>query len=153
MKKIFFILSSLIALNSQAYVSDCTSVCQKMTFDSDKMACLRIISGNFYGSESVCDTCNAMTFDSYKKECLKATANKFYSETALSLCSNMTFDSSKVDCLKQSGSVYNPNPQPVCDVNRLIRQAEGAIRNLDGYNYNAVRNTLMNMKEELYNCR
>ncbi len=153
MKKLI-ILGLLSACSAYASYTDCSSVCSSMDFDSSTLQCLQTIAGKVYSSEEVCKVCSQESFDSSKNECLTAAANKYYSPSVLQICANMSFDSQTNSCLRNSGTPISSYPRPGnCNTARLQRQIEGALMNLDNYNYRAVRNTLLNMQTELMSCQ
>ena len=61
--------------------------------------------------------------------------------------------SKKITCMKENGQYTQTSSTSHCDIEKIKRQIDGAITNLQGGNYVATMNTLQNMKKEITYCR
>lgn len=149
MKHLFLILLTIMAVKANAFVAsedDVIGVCGAMAFDSNKQACLKVVSGNEFDDEAL-SLCKSLGFDSSKIECLKVIVNKGYSPAVVRLCKQSTFDSNKVSCLQSAQTVpLYPDDGHSCSmrqVKRDVRDALKAIRQGDSYSAERILQDLL----------
>ena len=150
MKHLFLILLTIVAVKANALVASEEQViglCGSLSFDSNKQACLKVVTGNEFDTEAL-DLCKGISFDSNKIECLTVIANKGYSPAVVGLCKQSSFDSNKISCLKsaQTFPLY-PDDDQSCSmrqVKRDVRDALKALRRGDSYSAERILQDVLN---------
>ncbi len=103
------VLFLLISVQANAQLnpsSDPFTLCNSMTFDSDKQKCVaEIRMGDYYDREALA-ICSRMSFGSDKLKCISKIRDKAYFSGELSVCKNMSFASDQLKCLENSGDSH-----------------------------------------------
>jgi hypothetical protein len=77
------------------------SLCQSLTFSSDRDDCMRIVRNARFFSGGAVSVCRSLMFTSDKQECLRVAANREYLKADIQTCKNKMFASQKIDCLRR----------------------------------------------------
>lgn len=163
MKTIISLFALLVSTGALAQTTEapdatCSYVCSGLSSPSAIRQC-RAIAADGEFQRSACDVCDSIRFDDSRTvACMDAIQDKTYSTSEIRSCSAYGSASAIVRCLQTSGRPSHGGGGGGgggghCDIARLQRQADGALSNLRGRNYQAVENTLNNMKDELRSCR
>lgn len=102
MKRFLLVVTFLMSFGAFAENNVAEGICADMTFDSDKMECLKVVRRGYIG-DNAATMCEGMVFSSNILSCLSAATNKQYTSSEIATCNSMGFESNKIDCLKEGG--------------------------------------------------
>lgn len=100
-----FLLPTIVFAQSSGR-DEASQLCTKLTFSSDKDACLKIVREGEYFSARAAKVCTGVTFGSDAVSCMKAIRDKDYMSAEIDRCAKETFGSSTTDCFKTNGKSY-----------------------------------------------
>jgi len=79
--------------------------CESFSFDLERDECRNWVRTSQYFHQAAIQACRSLSFQSEKMSCLKAITNKEYAYRELQLCKSRHFTREQIDCLDEFGNV------------------------------------------------
>jgi hypothetical protein len=96
----YLLVLLLVFLSSSALAVTVDNFCSELTWDNDKIECLKTARRGFIHEEAL-DICHELSFDNEKLN---------YTRMEVNTCKDLSFDTEKLKCLQDLGTIYRPTP-------------------------------------------
>jgi hypothetical protein len=107
-----------------------TEYCQRLSFTSGKLECLKLASDQFVDDKLGEFCVEYMSFDSDRLECIKTGINKKYRKSTITTCAKLSFNSDRIECVKVSGKPYKEG-NAIKEIYNLAEEAIWAIEEMN----------------------
>ncbi len=105
----YLLVLLLVFLSTSALAVTVDNFCSELTWDNDKIECLKTARRGFIHEEAL-DICHELSFDNEKLNCMRQIINRDYTRMEVNTCKDLSFDTEKLKCLQELGTIYRPTP-------------------------------------------